>query len=780
MRIPFPNFPQQFRYFLGQNHWRLLQVGTVLLSLLLLALAWIFLWQRMTVEKQQAIASTSTAQQNLATLMAENLHQVLDRGRLMAQYVSSGLHGDPATLSRRLEDLRDSDQVFLGHAIYGESMQRIDRSASFREAPELLGTVRLMLTTSQPPPQQHLLPPASQLDEQAWQVPLLTPLPGGEGVLAAMLDLGYFLRVYRDIDLGRTGTILILDAYGRVLIEARTEGLVLQPTRHTIALPAGQAPEGGIVQGSLFSDGRDFLSAIRRPANRPFVIVIGRETQDILASHPRTQTRFIWLMGLFSLLLLTLTGWVVVSLRRQEHDTEEMARVAHDNGLLINELEEEKRRAFILAAHDHLTGLPNRRMFNELLASHLQQARRNRRHYALLFMDLDRFKSINDNLGHHVGDLLLQEVARRLRSTLRESDVMARLGGDEFAILLTSLERIEDCAAIAEKLVSAIGEPCVDLDGHTLQISPSIGIAAYPRDGTDGQTLFRNADAAMYRAKQLGRGRFTFYDPALNPLGSRLFDLGQRLPRAISDNELVLHFQPKVRLTDYRITGFEALVRWQHPELGLIYPNEFIPAAEETGLIAALGAWVVENCCRQLKYWEAQGLNPVPIACNVSARQLQDSHLASQLVGRLEQYEIEPRLLEIEITETSLVESMEQAREILGALEQLGMRIALDDFGSGFSGLDYVRNFPIHTIKIDRSFISDIRSRQDDAVIVSSIISMAHNLGLSVIAEGVEMLDQLIHLRTYGCDEAQGYLISRPVPSEAATELLRRMDLTPA
>lgn len=779
-----PFLPKLRGFLNGKSNWRLLQLGTVALSLLMVALAWLYTWQRLDVEASQAIASATTAQQNLATVMAENLRHVLDRGRLMAQYVGAEPDASLEARALRLADISASDHVFLGQALYDAQGRRLQASPAFRESPELTRAVQELLAAPADAGHQRLLPPPTSEDERAWQIPLLTTTSSrsghADGVLAVLLDLGYFLRFYRDIELGRTGTVLVLDSAGLVLAEARPEGLMLRPSLQTAPHQVQDSSGSGVIMSDLFHDGRTFLSTFRRPGDAPFIIAISRDREDILATYPKTRARFLWLMGLFSLLLLLISYWVSQNIRRQERNATELARIDREKSELIAELESQKRRAFILAAHDHLTGLPNRRMFNELLASHLQQAKRNRQHYALMFLDLDRFKGINDNLGHHVGDLLLQEVASRLRATLRESDVIARLGGDEFAILLTSLERVEDSAAIADKLVTAISQPCPDLGGHVVKVSPSIGIAAFPRDGANGEALLRNADAAMYRSKQLGRGKYTFYDPALNPLGSRLFDLEQRLPKAIADNELVLHFQPKVRLTDYRITGFEALVRWQHPELGLVYPGEFIPAAENSGLIANLGAWVAEHCCRQLRLWQEQGLDPVPVAYNVSARQLQNEDLPAQLARRLEAHQLPAHLLEIEITETSLVESMEKARQVLGELEQLGVRIALDDFGSGFSGLDYVRSFPIHKIKIDRSFISDIRNRQDDAVIVSSIITMAHNLKLSVIAEGVELLDQLIQLRTSGCDEAQGYFFSRPVPATAATDLLQRVYLIPS
>lgn len=784
MRIPSIPYVLRLLKQQGKSDWRLIQVGTVTLALMVVVLSWVFTFQRMAVETSQALASAATDQQNLAAVMAENLSHVLDRAQLMARSTRFGPNADMADAARQLGKISNSDHLFLGHALYDAQGQRVYSSPAFQDSAELSRSVRELLAAPGMGLHQALLPPLSTQDERAWQLPLLTTLPGTAdrpvGVLVVQLDMGYFLRFYRDIELGSSGTLLVLDSRGKVLVEARPQGLMMQTTVQRLSLTMTDGLDSGALRGEPFEDGRTFLSAFRRPAGEPFVVVISRDIQDILDSHPRTQPRFLWIMGLFSVLVLAVAWGVSQSMRKREQDVAKFVRADREKSQLIAEIEEEKRRAFVLASHDHLTGLHNRRMFNELLDSHLYQANRNRQHYALMFLDLDRFKSINDNLGHHVGDLLLQEVAARLRASLRESDVLARLGGDEFAILLTSLDRIEDCTGIADKLVEAICQPYPDLDGNTVQISPSVGIAAYPRDGADGITLFRNADAAMYRSKELGRGKYTFYDPALNAVGSRLFDLEQRLPKAIANNELVLHFQPKVRLMDYKIIGFEALVRWQHPELGLIYPNEFIPAAEESGLIASLGDWVAQHCCLQLNSWQEKGLALVPIAYNVSARQLHNSDLPQQLARQLAEHQLRAELLEVEITETSLVESMDQAKQVLGELEALGVHISLDDFGSGFSGLDYVRSFPIHKIKIDRSFVSDIRNRQDAAVIVTSIITMAHNLKMSVVAEGVETKEQLIHLRTAGCDEAQGYFFSRPVPAPAATELLKRIHLVPA
>jgi diguanylate cyclase (GGDEF)-like protein len=411
--------------------------------------------------------------------------------------------------------------------------------------------------------------------------------------------------------------------------------------------------------------------------------------------------------------------------------------------------------------------------------SHLTQAKRSRKHYGLMYIDLDRFKSVNDTLGHHVGDLLLQVVAARLRSALRESDVIARIGGDEFSVLLTGLDSVDDIAVIAGKIIQSISQPCPNLDGHELRVSPSIGIAVFPQDGHKMEKLSRHADAAMYQSKQAGRGRFTFYDPALNPTNDRQFELEQSLPGAIANHELILYFQPKVRLSDLRIVGMEALVRWQHPTHGLILPGEFIPMAETTGLDVPLGDWVADACCRQLAQWQAQGLAPIPVAINVSARQLVDAQLPRRIAGFLASHGVDASLLEVEITEGSLVASIDVANKVLHDLESLGVTIALDDFGNGYSSLAYISTLPIHTIKIDRSFINDIRNNPQNVAIVDSIVTLAHKLKMRVIAEGVEVLDQLIHLKTIGCDEVQGYLLSRPVPAEAARKLIAQSILTP-
>jgi diguanylate cyclase (GGDEF)-like protein len=758
--------------------------AVVALSVILLTATWTITWQRLNAELDTVNHNSQVRQESLAVIIAENLRQVLDRGSLLAMVSAEWFEGNRKDTTNRLSAMLSADRSFLRIALYDVKYQRVYASSPATDSDELVKAIRATLEEATGDKTPNLkVAPLSQSAEKVWQVPLLFPVIGSNGeirgIFLVVLDLGYFLRLYQDIDIGRSGAIQILQRTGEEIARARQGGLEVTLDTWKAGRYRLAESDNGTLQANLFWDGRVYLASVNHLVHYPFLVVISREMKELQSEYAVNRSRFLMILWILTTVVLGATFWITRVIRRQEQLFAALEAADLGKRELIFQLEDEKRSAFNLASHDHLTGLPNRRMFHELGASHIAQAKRSRQHYGLLYLDLDRFKNVNDTLGHHVGDLLLQTVAARLRTALRESDVIARIGGDEFTILLSGLDKVDDMAVIANKIVELINRPCTNLDGHDIQVSPSIGIAVFPRDGHNMETLSRNADTAMYQSKRAGRGRFTFYDPSLNATSDRSFDLEQRLPRAIAEDELILHFQPKVRLSDFRIVGLEALVRWQHPEFGLIYPGEFIPMAEITGLDVALGDWVAKACCQQLASWQAEGLDPVPVAINVSARQLRDEQLPARITAYLAAHGIAGNLLEVEITESSLVESIEIATKVLDTLARIGVSIALDDFGKGYSSLAYIRTLPIHVIKIDNSFINDIRNNPDDAVIVASIVTLAHSLKMRVVAEGVELMDQLIHLKTFGCDAVQGYFLSRPVPAEAARQLIIQATLVP-
>ncbi len=757
--------------------------ASLCLAVATLIAIWAGTWQRTEAERHLLETNALSQQRSVAVILSENLSQVTDRGRLMALAAESWFDGRRTSTGEHIAQLLATDQVFLRVAVYDSQLAlqfQTSPPASEGGPPAALQDAAERLS-GRPDTAVETVRVASSHPEN-WAVPLLYLVSGqGDqpvGYLLAELDLGYLLQLYRDVELGPTGAIHLLAGDGLVLAEARAEGLVGNtPTRRLSGLPTG-APHS---HGSLDIDGSGLaqLHALRRSERNPFTVVVSREANDVLAVHERFSLRVWSTLGLLTAVLVAASALLVRSLRRQQGLIEALSHSDREKEGLIGLLEDEKSRAIALASLDHLTGLNNRRMFNQLATSHLASARRSPKHYALLYLDLDRFKLINDSLGHHVGDLLLQEVATRLQAHTRSGDILGRMGGDEFALLVTGVEQAGDVDVIAAKLVAELSRTYVGLDGHDLHITPSIGIAFFPRDGHDVTVLCRSADSAMYQSKRAGRGRYTYYDAALNPSGQRLYTLERQLPRAIQDNELVLHFQPKVQLSDMRVTGLEALVRWEHPEFGLVHPGDFIPIAEQAGLIEALGDWVMRACCARQAAWKAQGLAPVPLAFNVSPQQLRDPTLPERLAALLQEHGLSSEDIEIEITESCLVEPVDVATQVLCELERMGLRIALDDFGSGFSSLGQIRQLPIHKLKIDRSFVNDLRSNSDVGVIVTSIITLAHNLGMRVVAEGVELMDQLVYLKTAACDEVQGYFLSRPVPADEAARIMQQIHLQP-
>lgn len=422
---------------------------------------------------------------------------------------------------------------------------------------------------------------------------------------------------------------------------------------------------------------------------------------------------------------------------------------------------EAERNIEHLAYYDVLTDLPNRTLLHDRIKQQIAAAHRDNQQFALLFVDLDRFKYVNDSMGHAVGDRLLQAVALRLKKSVREGDTVSRVGGDEFVVLLRETNT-EGAARVAQSLMNNL-QPLYEIDGMYLPAHASIGISLYPDNGMDIDTLIKHADVAMYRAKEEGRNSFRFFTMEMDSHINRLFSMEKDLRFALERNEFFLCFQPQMDIASGNLCGAEALLRWNHPERGLVSPAEFIPIAEETGQIIPIGEWVLRTTCHKIATWRQLGKRSVPIAVNLSIRQLLQPHFAELISAIIQEYSLQPGELELEVTESIMLNSAQIALDFLSRMRELGIRLSIDDFGTGYSSLSYLKKLPIHKLKIDRSFVSNIQTDQNDMAIVRSIIALGHQFNLSVIAEGIEEQEQLDFLRTLDCDEIQGFLYSHPL-----------------
>ena len=424
------------------------------------------------------------------------------------------------------------------------------------------------------------------------------------------------------------------------------------------------------------------------------------------------------------------------------------------------------------AQHDFLTGLPNRMLLNDRIGLSIALARRHKKKVAVLFLDLDGFKHINDSLGHPIGDSLLQSVSKRLVSCVRGGDTVSRQGGDEFVVLLSEVEEVEDAAVIARRMLQAVAEVHA-VDAHDLHVTTSIGISVFPDDGPDAETLIKNADTAMYQAKENGRHTYQFFKPVMNARAVERQSIELSLRSALQRQEFILHYQPRVNLKTGAISGVEALIRWVHPTRGVVSPAQFIQIAEDTGLIVPIGAWVLREACAQARAWLDAGLPALAMAVNVSAMQFREENFVDDLFATLTETRLDPESLELEITESVLMKRVDAAASILKTARERGVKVAIDDFGTGYSSLSYLRKFPVDALKIDQSFVRQISTSGEDTAIVIAIIGMAQGLNLRVVAEGVETAEELAFLRAHRCDEAQGYYFSRPLPAAKFAELLK-------
>jgi diguanylate cyclase (GGDEF)-like protein len=584
-----------------------------------------------------------------------------------------------------------------------------------------------------------------------------------DGVVIVSIGADYFVSGYEAAKLGEHGVLGFLGADGVFRVRRTGDSLFSGDVIDYASAVAGTDEENtdAAVTANSWDGVRRWTSA-RELYGFPLAVLVGLSVDEQMAGAHRQSRAYLGWAALGSALVVLLTGllgrmsWQLVQGRLRESE----AKLEH------------AERVEYLAYHDGLTGLPNRSMFSKLLGQSINEAHRYERRLAVVFLDLDRFKQINDTLGHEAGDQLLQEVAGRLKECVRGSDTVARLGGDEFVVLLPQLADEKYAAIVAQKILAAAARP-FGLMGQEFRVTASIGISTYPQDGLDEQTLTKNADIAMYQAKAEGKNNFQFYSDKLNANSLERLTLESSLRHALDRNEFRLHYQAKRDIASGRITGMEALLRWEHPDLGTVAPMQFIPVAEETGLIIPIGKWVLKTVCLQSIDWQKQGLPPLSIAVNMTARQFLDEQMLTDVSSILSETGLDPHLLEVELNESLLIHDVENTLRILTGLKALGIRIAVDDFGTGYSSIALLQRFPLDTVKIDRSIMRDLVGTTEDTGLADAIIAMGKSLSLTVVAQGVETKEQAEHLRLHACDELQGFYFKRPLPVDEFTQLLR-------
>jgi diguanylate cyclase (GGDEF)-like protein len=731
-----------------------------------------FLWglyfQQKTNSHDNALNAKAAEHLNLANIVAENLRQLVDR----AQAIGAAVHRGAGSLrpnQRRAARMLAEDPVFKRMSLFDRDGNLV--SSSHADEPQKLpaGWLSQLREHTGKHGFRPFLPHVPQEQQvpsiPSWRLPFLLPLTDSservlDSILLVQLDIGYLANLFQHVDLGATGLMRLLDSTGQERLRISNSGVVVSGVP---LLPAPLKSREETGRMTHYAPGGVYQSLYRQIPPRGFTVILSQQREEILATHVVTYGRQLWLNVGITLFILAALFWTFRVLRKRQEAFKSLEEAQLFNQQLIKQLEEEHRHSTHAAATDHLSGLHNRRQILEVATPALVRQLSKRRLTAILFIDMDRFKSINDSLGHGIGDLLLQAVAGRISRLLEPGDEAARFGGDEFVVLLAGErgeEEIDNWVRVLVGKLSAV----YSLNEHEVNTSPSVGVAICPRDGQDVDSLIRCADAAMYSAKQAGRGQYRFFDPSLNVSDVHEFILEQAFAGALNERQFVLHFQPQVRLDSTQVVGYEALVRWQHPEFGLLYPDRFILLAERCGFIVALGWEVLRLALEELKRWRTQDIS-AQLAVNVSVLQLRQADFSDRLLSALAGQAIEPHRLELEITETTVLDDDGVAIEHLHRLRRAGVGIALDDFGQGYAGFAHLQSLPLSKLKIDRALITPLSNSHDDSPIVSSTIILAKRLGLEVVAEGVETRAQVVYLKLAGCDIAQGYHFSRPMSS---------------
>jgi len=742
----------------------------LLLSLCIATLTflWGLYWHHEQSSRKEALQAKAAEHLSLASMAAENLRQLIDRTQVIGS-LSFGAADDQTPDSQGITQRLAADPMLERASLYDLNGQALASTHSTHAPPlpeQWLGEFRAHITQYGNKPYLPRRTDSQQEPASAsWRLPFLLPLTNPsslelERILLVELDVGYLSALLHNSDLGDTGLVRLLDSADEERLYLSNGGIVATGKGLTPTLPA--AKDAG--RATQYRAGDEYQSLYSRVRDSGFSMVVSQQVDEILEAQQRSFSHQLWMNLGMTLVILVGMIWTIRLLHKRHEAFCALEQEHRINQELISRLEDEHRRSSHAAATDHLSGLHNRRQFIDICAETLARQRSQRRLMAILFIDMDRFKSINDSLGHKVGDLLLQAVAGRISRALETGDQAARFGGDEFVVLLAGDRSEEQIDTWVRELVNKL-TAVYALDEHEVNTSPSIGVSICPRDGQELDGLIRCADAAMYSAKQCGRGQYRFFDPSLNLSDINEFSLEQSLVAALSERQFVLHYQPQIQLDSMQVIGYEALVRWEHPQFGLLYPDRFISLAERSGFIVALGWEVIRLALEELKHWRAQGRSS-RLAVNVSAMQLRQADFSERLLSELAQRGIENWQFELEITETVVLDDEGMAVEHLERLRVAGLNISLDDFGRGYAGFAHLHSMPLSTLKIDRALIAPLSNSYDDNPIVSSTITLAKRLGLTVVAEGVETRDQLVYLKLAGCDIAQGYHFSRPMSGE--------------